>query len=557
MVGISLEDWKPVDLELTPDALKIVKSDENLFVIAGPGAGKTEIMAQRVCYLLQTGICSFPYRILGLSFKRDASTNLRERVMKRCGRKLSAQFDSFTNDAFSKSLLDRFRLGLPEWIRPIPNYRIAIRSGEELDQEILGFKRISELVIELLKYNKPILNALRSTYKYILLDEFQDTTDLQYKLIKAAFKESNSILTAVGDNKQQIMCWAGAIPEIFQRFEDDFNAKKKYLWINYRSKKRLQYIQSYFANTLDNSITINEEENWEDNDGICMVFNFSDENEEAFHVSIIIENLIENKHIKSEEICILTRLKRQEYRDKIIENLSERNISVRIEDDYQDVIAEPINQLIIHFFKLALQNKAPESSNYIRNLFIRIKAYNRDTSFRKIRDMYSDLDKISEEIKNLILQAQNKSDLDKVIQVIIDYLGKDEIIALYPQYIQEYWMTDRIDKLIEFYRDYYEQCNNWKRALELLVGKDSIPLMTIHKSKGLEFDTIIFIGLEDGAFWSYSREDLCAFFVALSRAKDRALFTHCNMRGRWKQPIEKVREIYNIFENAGVEVKEL
>ena len=228
---ISIIDWKPVDLELTPEALLIVKSNENLFVIAGPGAGKTEIMAQRVCFLLQTGVCSFPFRILGLSFKRDADSNLRERVLKRCGRKLAAQFDSFTNDAFAKSLLDRFRLGLPEWIRPYPNYKIANREGEEIEQEVLNFKEITNLVIKLFQYNKPILNAIRSTYKYVLLDEFQDTTDLQYKLIKIAFKDSNSILTAVGDNKQQIMCWAGAIPEIFQRFEKDFNGKKKYLWI--------------------------------------------------------------------------------------------------------------------------------------------------------------------------------------------------------------------------------------------------------------------------------------------------------------------------------------
>ncbi len=190
MIGIAPKDWKPIDLELTPDALNIVKSNEKIFVIAGPGAGKTEIMAQRVSYLLQTGICSFPHRILGLSFKRDASTNLRERVLKRCGRKLAAQFDSFTNDAFSKSLLDRFRLGLPEWIRPIPGYRIAIRDEDELDQEILSFKKISKLIIELLKYNKPVLNALRITYRYILLDEFQDTTDLQYRLIKLISNEN-------------------------------------------------------------------------------------------------------------------------------------------------------------------------------------------------------------------------------------------------------------------------------------------------------------------------------------------------------------------------------
>ncbi|EYE89587.1 hypothetical protein Q428_01750 [Fervidicella metallireducens AeB] len=66
-----------------------------------------------------------------------------------------------------------------------------------------------------------------------------------------------------------------------------------------------------------------------------------------------------------------------------------------------------------------------------------------------------------------------------------------------------------------------------------LKGVNSIPIMTIHKSKGLEYDTVIFVGLEDGAFWSFrqqQQEDMCAFFVALSRAKRRAIFTFSNLR---------------------------
>lgn len=554
MNRISPIDWKPVDLELTPEALELVKSNENIFIIAGPGAGKTEIMAQRVCYLLQTGICSFPFRILGLSFKRDASSNLRERVLKRCGRKLAAQFDSFTYDAFAKSLLDRFRLGLPEWIRPYPNYKIDNREGEEIEQEVLNFKEITSLVIKLFKYNRPILNAIRSTYKYVLLDEFQDTTDLQYKLIKNAFKDTNSILTAVGDDKQQIMCWAGAIPEIFQRFEKDFNSKKKYLWINYRSKKRLQYIQSYFANDLDDSIEIRNSENWEEKDGICLILNFSDEDCEADHLSDIIENLIENQEIKPEEISILTRIKRSEYRDKLLESITEKNILIRIEDDYQEIIAEPINRMLLHFFKLSLKDKDPEALIFIRDLLFHIKAYNEETSLGKIRNLYSNLSKFSGDIKKFIFESHNKEDLGNVIQNIIDYIGKDELITLYPQYIQKYWLKDRINKLIEFFWDYYEQCNDWNKALDLLIGKDTVPLMTIHKSKGLEFDTVILVGLEDGAFWSNNREDLCTFFVALSRAKFRVLITYCQRRDGRTQLMMKTKKIYDIFRKAGVKV---
>jgi len=65
-------------------------------------------------------------------------------------------------------------------------------------------------------------------------------------------------------------------------------------------------------------------------------------------------------------------------------------------------------------------------------------------------------------------------------------------------------------------------------AIEDFLGNNSIPIMTIHKSKGLEYDTVIFLGLEDDAFWNFKNQtdaDLCAFFVAFSRAKRQVIFT--------------------------------
>ncbi|WP_242847743.1 3'-5' exonuclease [Fervidicella metallireducens] len=79
----------------------------------------------------------------------------------------------------------------------------------------------------------------------------------------------------------------------------------------------------------------------------------------------------------------------------------------------------------------------------------------------------------------------------------------------------------------------YREVKDWTQAVMELKGVNSIPIMTIHKSKGLEYDTVIFVGLEDGAFWSFrqqQQEDMCAFFVALSRAKRRAIFTFSNLR---------------------------
>lgn len=105
------EAWRPADsLTLEPNALRAATERERcLALTAGPGAGKTEMLAQRADFLLRTGTCRYPKRILAISFKVDASRNLKERVRRRCGSGLSARFDSYTFHAFAKRIIDRFR----------------------------------------------------------------------------------------------------------------------------------------------------------------------------------------------------------------------------------------------------------------------------------------------------------------------------------------------------------------------------------------------------------------------------------------------------------------
>jgi superfamily I DNA/RNA helicase len=125
------EDWRPVGVNaLETNALKVVRSADNRSVIAGPGAGKTELLAQRAAYLLQTGFAPAPRRILAISFKRDAATNLAARVRQRCHRNHAERFDSMTFDAFAKGLIDRFGQALPERWRPRPDYEIMFPAIE-------------------------------------------------------------------------------------------------------------------------------------------------------------------------------------------------------------------------------------------------------------------------------------------------------------------------------------------------------------------------------------------------------------------------------------------
>ena len=92
--GVSADDWMPVGVDaLEANAFDVVRSTGNRSVIAGPGAGKTELLAQRAAYLLQTGGSPRPQRILAISFKRDAATNLAARVRKRCRAEHAARLE--------------------------------------------------------------------------------------------------------------------------------------------------------------------------------------------------------------------------------------------------------------------------------------------------------------------------------------------------------------------------------------------------------------------------------------------------------------------------------
>ncbi len=112
---IKINEWVPADgMTLEKNADNVATKIENNLVVAGPGAGKTELLAQKACFLLQTNSCKFPHKILAISFKRDAAYNLKERVRLRCGNELASKFDSLTFDSFAKQLVDRFKHALPE-----------------------------------------------------------------------------------------------------------------------------------------------------------------------------------------------------------------------------------------------------------------------------------------------------------------------------------------------------------------------------------------------------------------------------------------------------------
>ncbi len=256
---IPVEQWRPADgLTLEPNALKAVLEQEKcLAITAGPGAGKTEMLAQRADFLFRTGTCRYPKRILAISFKVDASTNLKERVKRRCGGELSSRFDSYTFHAFAKRIIDRFRCVLTGNNTLTSGYTIGT---EKIAGEQITFNDLVPLAIGILKSSKIARNAIRQTYSDVFLDEFQDCTNLQYELIKLAFQGTHVRLIAVGDTKQKIMAWAGALEGIFQTFAHDFSAEPLNMYRNFRSKPALLRLQNKIIQRMDpNSVMPNEQ----------------------------------------------------------------------------------------------------------------------------------------------------------------------------------------------------------------------------------------------------------------------------------------------------------
>lgn len=622
--------WVPADsLTLEAAAMEAVGSEKHCVVVAGPGAGKTELLAQRASFLLQTGKCPPPRRILAISFKKDASKNLAERVQRRCGADLASRFESRTYDAFAKSLLDRFRMALPEKYRPSQDYTISnnlrddfhlVTSGlsgprqiaalvtdrsrflqdlvreharvrlpftfprdtqpDTLDWIIprlwrglfdltpskLTFPIISRLAEYILRANPMILNALRATYSHVFLDEFQDTTAPQYDMVTTSFLGADVIVTAVGDTKQRIMGWAGALPASFETFERDFSAHRIDLIMNFRSAPHLVEIQHVLARRLEPKAVRAKPGKGSDR-GECEIWLFSNHHQEAEMLAEKVHSWIQQEGLAPRDICILAKQRVEAYSAELIRHLSAKGIVARVEAELQDLLAEPVVQTLVSFLNLSLKGKSPTQWQQIVQLLLDAQGFVTDSAPSRVTDLESQLRDFLEQVEETLgIQAgapPSESLINDVLNGILAFVGVDTYRRLYSQYEQGDYFNDLISRMGKALWDAHERTGSWGAALDDLVGLNAVPVMTVHKSKGLEYHTVVFVGLEDGAFWSFDQqadEDTAAFFVALSRAKHRAYFTFSGARnvGRGGTVTQQSRNLiavlYSLLSEAGVPV---
>jgi len=614
------ENWVPVGVDsLEPTADEVVRSEQSTLVVAGPGAGKTELLAQRACFLLETGICASPSRILAISFKRDAAKNLGERVKKRCSDQ-SRRFDSYTIDSFAKGLVDRFMPALPEGWRPkigyevmtggmnkdemrdwliragVPSAHSPVDLGGQSDNNIkrtfdrmahgevlpyadkdihilirhwglcwwrgqlarpsgspsLTFPMLNRLAALLLRSNPKLTKALRMTYGFVFLDEFQDTTAAQYDLIRAAFQGSTAVLTAVGDSKQRIMVWAGAMINVFNAYQSDFGAPCHYLSRNYRSAPELVRMQHIIAQTLDTG-TPPAEASKIDMTGSCVLNEFSTPEDEAEYLAMLIERGINKEGKNVRDYCIIVRQRTGDMIVALKTALASRNIRLRDESQLQDLFAEPAVKFILAILRLATRPRDAEAWNVLTSEVAAIFGL----------DENDDASRIEHEAKRLLQYARNTVGTgqctSKLPSALIAMIGESEFRSVYPQYRRGTYLKDIINNLTEVLQVSDSTFTTPLEAIDDVVGIDVVPAMTIHKSKGLEFHTVIFLGLEDSQWWAFSTqadEEKRGFFVAFSRAIERVYFTFSDVRdspwGRKQQRRSQIGDLYAVLKQAGV-----
>ncbi len=616
------EDWRPSGIDdLEPAAWNALRHAGSTCVVAGPGAGKTEFLAQRADYLLETGLCRAPHRVLAISFKTDAANNLASRVRQRCRPAFANRFVSVTFDAFTKSLVDRFLDAIPADWRPTRPYEIAfpkrkavegfltlarLSAPPEWQAEIAGYSAgdfeakivgsyrlpmgqiapkdaaeftiarwwatqlrpgqpsaltfvcINRLAELLLRANPHIRRALVATYPFVFVDEFQDTTYAQYDFLLSAFFGGQTVITGVGDDKQRIMIFAGARQDAFQRLQVDFGGARFPLLFNFRSSPDLVAIQHIVARALDpNTIPTVAQTTRQVHGDVAQVWSSQTISAEAAHLAQWIANDIATRGRPPRDYALLVKQKSDDYEHELAGAFAAHGLRIRNEShtlgktSLQDLLSDDLSRLAIAIFRLGATRRAPAAWQLVSSSVLALRAIGQDDDARAAK-VEAELSAFLAALRtDMVATAPSRQSAVDFVRRVFEYLDLGAIARTYA----EYGSGEQLQIILEAFCIHFfasaDGAPNWIACLDAFEGVGQVPMMTVHKSKGLEYDTIIFIGLDDRAWWAHTPGDpegVAAFFVALSRAKQRAIFAFCQQRGNRNN----VAELYQLLTDAGV-----
>jgi len=593
--------------EAQSEAVK--KIDGPMLILAGAGSGKTKTIISRLAYLLdEVGVPAS--NTLTLTFTNKAAKEMRERALSMIkptsyppllctfhkfgllflkfnihllGRKnnfvvidtedkkrIIKKFNSEVPIALIASEISRYKNSL---LSPqdayaqaeLKNYKTIAKVYEQYEahlneNNLVDFDDLLALTYKLLEENEDLAKQTSEKYQYIMIDEYQDTNELQFRLLKKLCHSHNN-LCVVGDDDQSIYGWRGANIRNIIEFDKDFeNTHVVKLEHNYRSTEPIlaaaNALIEHNRNRLGKKLIATKGKGSD-----VKTISSHDEGEEANKVAAAIVELL-NSGTKADEIAVLYRINalsrsleeglarhRVPYklvgglrfydRAEVKDLISYLRVITNIHDSFslKRIINKPkrgLGKATIDKLELAAMENAKSIFEYIDSsstaeLEALIKKKNTLT-----------VKKLVKTIKNVAEEAKNSS--YDLIDVLEDSFKIKSIYENMPD------ATDRIANIDEFYglyRDFIKQnpANTLDEFLNELtlqsdqdqVEGESIYIMSIHASKGLEFKHVFIIGLEEGFLplvgdGSDTEEERRLGYVAITRAESELTMSHVASR---------------------------
>jgi superfamily I DNA/RNA helicase len=415
--------------------------------------------------------------------------------------------------------------------------------------------RLAELLV---RARLHIRRALRATYRFVLVDEFQDTTYAQYDFLLSAFGDEGPTVTVVGDDKQRIMTWAGARIDSFQRFQSDFSADRVPLLLNFRSSADLVRVQYVIARALDSSaeLAIARAETKISGD-VAQVWRFRSEEEEAAYIASWIAEDMNERVTQPRDYSLLVRQRADRFEAELEEPLLARGLRLRNESRrvgrlvLQDLLADQLAGIVIALLRLGAVRRAPEAWAKASAAVQRLQGADPEDHIACHKAEGTLTDFITKLRRRMVTTPPSPSSSRELSQLALEFLDLNAVAQTLLDYSTGEVLEITVEAFLLHIAASAEVASDWAECIKRFEGIDEIPLMTVHKSKGLQYDTVLFVGLEDSMWWSYSPENpegLATFFVALSRAKQRAIFTYCEERGTRTA----IADLYRLLTEAGV-----
>ena len=613
-----------------------------LMIIAGAGSGKTKVLTTRVAHLMHSGVDSF--NILALTFTNKAAAEMKERVEKALGntdarnlyigtfhsvfaRILRAEADKLgypksftiydTDDSRSviKAVVNDMGLDDKLYKPNIVHNRISsaknalvgpteyamdtflkqedARSNRPAIAEIyasyaarcfkngaMDFDDLLFKMHELLQNFPEVLHKYQHKFKYILIDEYQDTNPVQYQIAKllAAVHEN---LCVVGDDAQSIYSFRGATIENILQFQKDYDdVKLVKLEQNYRSSQSIIGVANY---VIKNNVGQIPKELWTENetgDKIKLVRTMTDNDEGKFVADAIQENKLRN-HFYNKDFAILYRTNAQSR--SFEESLRRTGIAYKIYGGLSFYQRKEVKDYIA-YLRIIVNTKDEEGLKRIINYPARgigkttmekclVIAGEQNITFfevlekAKVFGFKAGTLTAIEEFVTMIKYFQNQltkhNAYDVAVQVgkhtnLVKELFNDKSTEGLARY-------ENIQELLNSIKEWTESPSNddgelgdkslgsYLQQITLITdadndneNEDTVKLMTVHAAKGLEFACVFLVGLEESLFPSgmsvNTREELeeerRLFYVAVTRAKKHLWLTYANTRYRYGQLVQ-------------------